>query len=335
MSEPTVYAWNPDPLPDAAFASGELHYLVAGNRGRMLDARRTPVTVVDVAAARGAFVVRIDAFEDTGTTWELWLGEIQRFQFTRDAERVTATQLGALQRSVERFDQDLVIDCDADVRRATLRQLWRRRQSVRGWLRRRAAGLSCDLEACIQRRDGDNRVYELLEAFLAEHQLEELDRVFSSSFVTNPHAGETVKGHAIVLAELGLCPYSGKIPRDPALFAGQWSRLRRSEHLQWRLAFIQELLTHLGAANLMLYRGFATDEARLPRNPGSFVSATFSRQVAEAHFLGGPTSTTAALWRTAVPLRRLLMTFLETRALNDRFHEAEAVLLGDPAATGF
>jgi hypothetical protein len=32
-------------------------------------------------------------------------------------------------------------------------------------------------------------------------------------------------------------------------------------------------------------------------------------------------------------LERVLMTFLETAAMNARFHEAEAILLGDPGST--
>jgi hypothetical protein len=44
---------------------------------------------------------------------------------------------------------------------------------------------------------------------------------------------------------------------------------------------------------------------------------------------GGPGTRAADLWRQIVPCERLLMTFLETAALNARFKEAEAVLIGD------
>lgn len=49
------------------------------------------------------------------------------------------------------------------------------------------------------------------------------------------------KGHAIVLAEMGLCPYSGKVVRDRALFAGDGAKERRRAHILLRLAFTQEL----------------------------------------------------------------------------------------------
>lgn len=41
------------------------------------------------------------------------------------------------------------------------------------------------------------------------------------------------------------------------------------------------------------------------------------------------------MWRQAVEPDRLLMTFIETRAMNERFREAEAVLLADPAGRVF
>jgi hypothetical protein len=75
-SDPPIYSGNEDRTPDSDFASGELRYLVVGNRGRLLDARRTPITVLDVSADRGSFVIRVDAFEDRDARWELGLEEI-------------------------------------------------------------------------------------------------------------------------------------------------------------------------------------------------------------------------------------------------------------------
>jgi hypothetical protein len=153
--------------------------------------------------------------------------------------------------------------------------------------------------------------------------------------VTNPRAGELVKGHAIVAAELGLCPYHGKAPRDPELFAGALSRARREEHLLARLAFTQELIELISARNLDLYRAASTEGAFRAQPRPTFVSATFSATVAEAHFKGGPMTRAAVLWRQRLPAQRTLMTFLETAALNERFREAEAVLLADPSNQAF
>ena len=41
------------------------------------------------------------------------------------------------------------------------------------------------------------------------------------------------------------------------------------------------------------------------------------------------------LWRQATPLDRVLMTFLETAALNAPYREAEAILVADPGNRAF
>lgn len=84
-----------------------------------------------------------------------------------------------------------------------------------------------------------------------------------------------------------------------------------------------------------IYRAAAVDGPLPPRVPASFVSGTFSEEVAAAHFAGGATTQTAVMWRQVVDPGRLVMTFLETAAMNDRFHEAEAVLIEDPANLAF
>jgi hypothetical protein len=187
----------------------------------------------------------------------------------------------------------------------------------------------------IARREGSDELAARLEAFLAERDLFEIDRRFAETFVSNPRSGEFVKGHAIVLAELGLCEYRGRIVRDPKTFAEPWSEARRAEHLIARLAFTQELWASLGQATITLYRGAAADGPLAARIPSSFVSATFSEAVAQAHFAGGPATRTAVLWRQQLPVTRLLMTFLETPAMNARFKEAEAILIAEPSNLAF
>jgi hypothetical protein len=335
MSDAPIYAGAEDRPPDSDFAVGDLRHLVVGNRGRLLDARRTPVTVVDVSTDRGSFVVRVDAFEDRGARWDLGFEEIHRFQFERAAVQASDEALVALQRSATRFDHDLIIECENEMRDNARRDLRERREHVRAWLAQRTHRLNVDIAQQIAKRHGDPACYALLDAFVGEHLLDDLERAFTASFVTNPRAGEVIKGHAIVLAELGLAPYSGKAPRDPDLFAGTWSRERRAEHLLWRLAFTQELFAALGASTVTLYRAAATDGALLPRLRNSLISTTFSREVAEAHFEGGSTTRAAILWRQKMPTERMLMSFLETKAMNERFHEAEAILLADPANNVF
>jgi hypothetical protein len=82
-------------------------------------------------------------------------------------------------------------------------------------------------------------------------------------------------------------------------------------------------------------RGTASETPLRVTLTGSFVSATMSKAVAQAHFEAGPATGFEAIWRQALPSDRLLMSFLETRAMNNQFHEAEVDLLGDPANAMF
>jgi len=99
------------------------------------------------------------------------------------------------------------------------------------------------------------------------------------------------------------------------------------------MAFLQELAALLGLTAVELYRGTALAGSVEARRAPSLIAATFSRDVATSHF---DSDTDAALLaRQRVPVSRLLMTFLETAAMNGRYREAEAVLIGDPDNPAF
>jgi hypothetical protein len=325
-----IYASDPDPAPDSDFAPGELRHLVTGNRGRLLDARRTPITVTAIRPAIGAFELEVGAFEDAGARWELALEEIGRFQFARGGAVAPPDVVAELEGALRRFDRELLIEPDPAARQETLRRIDRARADVRIEL-----PAPLDLAARVQARAGDPELFTLLDGLVADRDVADLEQRFADAFVSNPRSGEFVKGHAIVLAELGLCPYRGKVVRDPGVFEGAGRKERRAEHLVARLAFTYELWSTVGDETVTLYRGAAVDGPLPERSSSSFVSATFSREVAAAHFEGGSTTWTAVQWRQTVPVTRLLMTFLETREMNGRFREAEAVLIGDPANRAF
>jgi hypothetical protein len=329
-----IYESDAGQAPDTDFVPGQLGNLVAGNSGRLLDARRTPITVTAVNPDLGAFEVEVGAFEDAGARWQLPLEDVGSFQFARDASLANPAVLAQLEDARARFARTETIECDPASREATVRRLAGERSLVRDWLTRHNPP-SVDLATLIARRAGESTVFALLDNFLVERGLGELDRAFSQTFVSNPRAGEVVKGQAIVLAELGLCPYHGQIVRDPWLFQEPWSKARRAEHIIARLAFVQELWSSWEQETVTLYRGAAVNGPLPAREPASFVSATFSLEVATAHFEGGPATQTAVMWRQRVPVDRLFMTFVETPEMNSRFHEAEAVLIADPTNRAF
>ena len=148
----------------------------------------------------------------------------------------------------------------------------------------------------------------------AEAAVREANLAFARQFASNPYSGEMVKGHRIVLAELGLVPFQGTIVRDPELFAGAWSRERRAEHIVRRLALVRSLYRE----PVRLYRGVHGTPGP-PRNWG-FVSATFDPEIAKSN---------GEVLEQVVPVERLFMTWRETPQLNERFRESEAILLFD------
>jgi hypothetical protein len=80
-----IYDSDPNQAPDIEFARGELSYLVVGNAGRLLDARRTPIMTTAVDAELDMFEVEIEAFEDVGARWRLPVEDVGRFQFAAGA----------------------------------------------------------------------------------------------------------------------------------------------------------------------------------------------------------------------------------------------------------
>jgi hypothetical protein len=332
MSSP-IYESDPEPAPDSDFVDGELSHLLAGNRGRLRDVRRTPLTVTGVMPAIGGFEVEIDAFEDRGARWQLPLTAIGRLQFPRAAPRADEQVFAELRAAAERFDRPLAIPVDAERRARTLGRIDVTQVALRERLSPRLSEI--DVADHVRRREGSRALADTFRELLREHAVAELDEAFARSFVSNPQAGEIVKGHAIVLAELGLCAYRGTIIRDPAAFAGSWAKSRRAEHIILRSAATQALWEALGYGEITLYRGAASDAPFTARPPGSFVSATFAEDVAREHYAGGSTTHSAILSRQRVPTSRLFMTFLETPAMNHPYREAEAVLIGDPANAAF
>jgi hypothetical protein len=125
----------------------------AGDRAAWTALRRPIAEAIDgpgsllniECGARGSFVVRVDAFEDTGARWELGLEEIERFQFARAATPATDAALPELQDSAARFDHDLAITCDQAAREDSLGVIARRQARVsEGCVGETASGCRCE-----------------------------------------------------------------------------------------------------------------------------------------------------------------------------------------------
>ena len=332
----SIYQSAADPAPDSEFEPGELDHLVVGNAGRLLDPRRTPVTVVGIRLEVGTFVVRLEAFEDKGARWEVPFEEVDRYQFARGGARAAPDDAARLREAMARFDRPLSIPCFEEATAATADRLTEARRDADAWLETNSrfvaggAGLPDPAD-----REGDPLLWRDLGDYMAWKGLRDMEATFARQYVSNPYSGDLVKGHRIVIAELGLVAYEGKVVRDPALFDGPWSRQRRAEHVLARLSFVHGVFTRAGRDFLDLYRGISTEGPVHPPDNRTFVSATFSRDVAMSHFESGSARASRILLRQAVPLDRVFMTYYETPQMSAQFKEAEAVLLRDTDNTVF
>ena len=326
----SVYLDNPDMPPDSDFEPGEHCHLVVGNKARLLDLRRTPVSVIEVRLDTGTFVIRIDDFEDKGATWEIPFEGVGVYQFAVGSARAPESTVAQYHAAIERFDRPLVIDCNPEQRVVTDRMLVTEVETASVWLagnsRFLAAGAALPSP---ESREGDPRLQADLETFMTARGLWDIEDAFARQFVSNPFSGELVKGHRIDIAELALVAFEGKVIRDPAIFDEPWNHTRRTRHILARLGFMRAIFMHLGRDRVRLYRGVSTEEQLRPPTNETFISSTFSRDVAMSHFEAGSPTATRALYRQSVPIERLFMTYHETAHMNGQFKEAEAVLLYD------
>ena len=86
------------------------------------------------------------------------------------------------------------------------------------------------------------------------HGLTDMEERFATQWVSNSESGEFIKGHRIVIAELGLSPYEGKVVRDSTLFDEPWSKQRRAHYILVRMAFVQEVFSQSEIERPLLYR---------------------------------------------------------------------------------
>ena len=131
-----IYQADHDSLPDSEFESGQYEHLVVGNCGRLLDARRTPISIVELRPPVGIFIVRIEAFEDKNALWEVPFEAVSEYQFEKAGQRANAHVLLEIQEAVKCFNHPLYIPCNPEVRNATLKRLEKIRVEVSEWLDR-------------------------------------------------------------------------------------------------------------------------------------------------------------------------------------------------------
>lgn len=330
-----IHQYDPAMAPDTDFVPGAVAHLVPGNSGRMLDRRRTPVRVAALNPATGTWTCEVLAFEDQGARWELPFEAVTGYQFERGAASADEAALRRIRSAVRKFNRAAPLPLNRRQRKPTERKIEKLRLEVAGWLKSESRFIAARGTLDLGSRQGSPLLAGDLEAFMQARGLWDLERDFAASMVSNPGAGEIVKGHAMALADLGLADYHGTVMRDPRSLEAPWTMERRREHLLTRLAFVREAFALLGLGPPVLYRAISSAGRIEPRRAQTFVSATFSLEVAMSLFGPAWEGRSAAIFRQTVPVERLLMTYLETAAMNRQFREAEAILLEDAENPAF
>ena len=156
-----------------------------------------------------------------------------------------------------------------------------------------------------------------------------------SIFVSSVN-NEFVKAHRVAVARSGLASYWGKVIRDSSQTAGPLAFERRKKHVLARMGWMQALLRRCGRESIDLYRMESCDGPLQPRRrETALVSASLRMDIVQEMSGWADSQRTVALYRQAVPVERVFMTYLETEAMNQPFREAEAVLLADPSNQAF
>ncbi len=309
-----------------------LHALRPETQLWMRDPRRTPVRVTQLQADLASFTVKVLAFEDKGAHWTFPLWQVDKFLMDPATPQIDSRQIKDLQLASARLNQPLNIPLDAAKRSATEIDLQALTEESRQWLTSQGHSPQSTTppEDFTAFKDPN-----ALTGWLTHQNALALEQEFATQYVSNPHAGETIKAHRLALADLGLCAYSGRILRDQAELTGDKALLHRKRHILARLAFLRAAFGLAGQTHVGLYRTiYSDDPLTAPRNTG-FVSSTFSRAVALRFLKDGEAKPHRALHWQRVPVTRLFMTYLETPQMRAPYAEHEALLLFDAKATPF
>jgi hypothetical protein len=330
------FQFNPNRAPDTDFEPGELHHLCVGNEGRLLDFRRTPVRVIRMCDETGLATIEILAFEDTGALWDLPYEEVGKYQFKKGSPRASAAALGRIERESVRLNRQIEIRCESSQRDETLAAILRERERASAWLTLHSRFFQSGQALPEAEAEGSPLLCAETKDYMAQRGYGDLEALFARHYVSHM-ANEAVKAHRIAVAQLGLAPYVGKILRDPAQTTGALRVERRTAHIIARMGFVHAMFDRAGQSHIVLYRMESCDGPLRQQRSGetALVSASFRMDIVREMSGWADPRRTVAIYRQAVPVERVLMTYLETEAMNHPYREAEAVLLADPSNRAF
>lgn len=323
-----IHQYDEKRAPDTDFMPGELGLLCPGNECRLLDPRRTPGVIEEYLPKSAIFRWRITAFEHKGRSWDVPAEDVTRYQFARGSRRLDQDEVDAMETAIRKYQSPFVIAPDPEARRQTEAALAEAESMAGDWLRRESVFVEQGAKLDFGARTGPPSLATDCANYLKSLGMGDVERRTAENVVLNPNSGEWVKGMEIVLAEMGLAGYKGKVPRTSDIFEGAGSKAKRAAYLTGRIAFVRAYFKFGGVEEVVLYRGLSFETPRL-KPSGALTSYTFSLRVARSFcdFDRDGSSTESLLVKRTIPVTKLLMTYLETSAMNRDYKEAEALVL--------
>ena len=324
----TVHEYDENMRPDEEFVEGDYCYLVAGNKCRLLDGRRTTGVIEEYFEESGMFKWRITKYEDEGKCWKLPAEDIKRFQFEKDSKKLGPKSISDIRAAVRKYNSKITIEASNEDREKTQNIIAETKGQAKDWLQENSKFLKENDDIDFTRKEGYESLYQDIKNYMKDHNLLEQEDLTTNSFVLNPASGEWVKGLKIMLAELGLVTYKGKKIRTDDIFKGAGNKLMRRKYIINRLAFLQALFELLAIEEVILYRGMSTEKGWIEKDR-TFLSCTFNREVAEAFCCMERDSKykNSYIVKMTYPIDKLFLTFFETAEMNNQYQEAEAIVL--------
>lgn len=322
----SVHQYNPNRKPDSDFIKGDITFLCEGNKCRLLDGRRTPGYIEDVDYESGLFKWTITDFEDKGNHWIVPFENVKNYQFEKDSNLLSSDEKSKVQDIITEYDQPLTIRANDEHFKATEGKIELLKVDAIQWLKDNSTFLSSGEKLDYKADTGSEKLSHDLIQYLKEHELEEHETITADLIVLNPNSGEWIKGMSILLAEMGLVSFHGKVTRTKDIFTGLGAKDLREKYILHRLAFIRALFSLLAIEDVPLYRGMCS-EFDWRASKKTFVSFTFNDTIAKS-FSGFEDDQfrNAYFVKSAVPISKIFMTYLETSQMNERYKESEALL---------
>ncbi|NMA84634.1 MAG: hypothetical protein GX962_12340 [Epulopiscium sp.] len=224
---------NENMLSDEHFELETLSHLVAGNRGRLLDGRRTPGILESYDAESAMFIWRITDFEDKGEFWEIPAEEINGFQFEKNSNRLKETEVKIIEDKCKKYSERLVIEASQQDYLETQEELADFRAEIHDWFLSESTfvkegGSKLDLRA----KEGCQYLFQDLHSVMKRYNLLELEIMTTKQYILEPYSERWIKGMRIVMAEMGLIDFNEKIPRIKEIFEGIGTKENRRKYIK-------------------------------------------------------------------------------------------------------